>query len=37
MFSAFQIAHSYKEYPSFPEHVIGFLEKYQLNPITNVL
>jgi hypothetical protein len=25
MFNCFQIATSYKEYPTFPEYVIGFL------------
>jgi hypothetical protein len=25
MFNTFQIAHSYKEYPGFPEYVVGFL------------
>jgi hypothetical protein len=36
-FTVFQVATSYKEYPLFPEFVVGFLEKYQLNPATNLV
>jgi ppGpp synthetase/RelA/SpoT-type nucleotidyltranferase len=35
LWTSFHIALSYKEYPSFPEFIIGFLEKYLINPSTN--
>lgn len=34
LFHHFMLARSYKEYPSFPEFVVGFLEKYQVHPET---
>lgn len=37
MYNSFQIATSFKDYPSFPEYVIGFLEKYQINPTSNLV
>ena len=37
MFNAFQVAQTYKDYPIFPEFVVGFMEKYELNPVTNLL
>ena len=37
MYNHFQVATSYKEYPNFPEYVIGFLEKYQINSATNLV
>jgi hypothetical protein len=34
LYRQFLLAQSYKDYPSFPEFVVGFLEKYQIHPET---